>query len=142
MRAKTMRLHQHTAAVAVGARRAWYKTSRRTRKHCVLTVDLNMDEPAGSQPLFGEFPYEAGDVRQPREFWVEAEGINQRCYVRATAMRASDIRPSHAAAEQLAAARPPASAFKVRWPIVKFHNLTTSKFAVLIKSHVDWHARH
>lgn len=71
------------------------------------------------------------------EFWFEAGGFQQRCYVLASEMKPTDIM---ATKEDLSIAnRPPVSDYKVRWPLVKFHNLTSDEFAMLVKLHVDWH---
>lgn len=72
------------------------------------------------------------------EFWLEAGGFQQRCYVLATEMKSTDIRPS---LDLSLASRLPTTSFKVRWPLVKFYNLTGNEFAMLVKSHVDWHVK-
>lgn len=71
------------------------------------------------------------------EFWLQADGFNERCYVLSANTQTADMTPAHEASA--VASRPPANEFMVYWPIVKYWNLTANEFALLLKSHVDWH---
>ncbi|MEW5302115.1 MAG: hypothetical protein WDW36_004925 [Sanguina aurantia] len=86
-------------------------------------------QPSSPAHLTGEFAYNLMTADTPKEFWFEATGFDERCYVLATDIQPTEVPPS--GAEQWLATRPPASDFKVYWPIVKFFNLTTGEFALL-----------
>ncbi|MEW5306536.1 MAG: hypothetical protein WDW36_008993 [Sanguina aurantia] len=104
-----------------------------------LLLLKNEWQPASSNLLLGEFPAARTAQGPLMEFWLEAGGFIQRCYALATPMLPTHIAPVRQGLYYVS--RPPASQFKVRWPLVTFYNMTSDEFALLVQMHIRWHVR-